>query len=91
MIFFCFIRMENNTNASKKNDKKRSYTRLEFSAQDQETIINFVKEHRILYDPKHEDYKNKFKRDQLWNKLGTSIEKTGKLNSLKRINSSLSG
>lgn len=56
---------------------KRVYTRLEFTREEEEQIISFVKLHPELYNLKHSDYKNKIKKDQLWNDLGITMNKKG--------------
>lgn len=54
--------------------QKRAYNKLSFSSEDEETIINFVKEHAELYDPKNKKFKNKGHKDKLWSDLAHSLE-----------------
>lgn len=56
---------------------KRNYNRLDFSKDQEEKIISFVKQHPELYNPKHSEYKNKIRRDQLWNDLAKTMDKIG--------------
>lgn len=55
---------------------KRTYNRLEFSEEEESQIINFVKQHEELFNPKHAMYKNKPRRDTLWNEIAQTIQKT---------------
>lgn len=57
---------------------KRSYTRLEFTKEEEEQIIDFVKQNPLLYDPRNPNYKNRTSRDKLWNDIATSLNKSGK-------------
>lgn len=75
---------ETKNTASNKAGSKRSYTRLEFTIEQEEQLIEFVKENPALYDPKDTQYKNKNFRDRLWNEFGNKIEKSGKF-SLRHI------
>lgn len=60
---------------------KRSYTRLDFSVEQEEKLIEFVKENPALYDPSNEHYKNRTYRDRLWTEFGITIGgKTGMCN-----------
>lgn len=54
--------------------QKRVYTKLSFSTEDEENIINFVKEHAELYDPKNKDFKNKGHKDKLWSDFANTLE-----------------
>lgn len=56
--------------------EKRHYTKLEFTAEEETQIIDFVKDNPVLYNPKNADYKNKVMKDQLWEDLGKRIKKT---------------
>lgn len=56
---------------------KRVYTRLDFTLDQEERVIDFVKLNPPLYDPKDAMYKNKMYRDRLWADLGSSLNKTG--------------
>lgn len=58
---------------------KRSYTRLEFSLEQEEQLIEFVKANSPLFNPKDPKYKNKMYRDRLWNEIGEKFEKPGKI------------
>lgn len=60
-----------------KSTAKRTYTRLEFDSEQEEKLIEYVKEHPVLYNPKDGKYKNKSYRDRLWDKFGTTINKSG--------------
>lgn len=57
--------------------EKRNYQKLDFTQDDETQIIDFVKQHSILFNPKDKDYKNKAKRDIVWNELGTLLDKSG--------------
>lgn len=56
---------------------KRTYTRLEFSLEQEEKLVDYVKVNPALYNPKEEHYKNKTYRDRLWEQFGETINKTG--------------
>lgn len=56
---------------------KRSYTRLEFSLQQEEQLIEFVKVNPPLYNPKDPQFKNKTYRECLWNQIGEKFDKPG--------------
>lgn len=56
---------------------KRNYNKLEFSDDDEMEIIDFVKQHPLLFNPKDREYKNRAMRDKLWNELGEKLSKTG--------------
>lgn len=58
---------------------KRTYTRLDFTLEDEEQLIDFVKSNPALYDPKSPHFKNKMYRDRLWLEFGNKIQKSGKL------------
>lgn len=58
---------------------KRTYTRLDFTLEQEEKLIEYVKTNPALYNPKEALYKNKTYRDRLWEDFGSSIEKTGKI------------
>lgn len=57
---------------------KRMYTRLDFSSEQEEQLIDFVKCNAALYNPKDELYKNKMYRNRLWLEFGNTIGKSGK-------------
>lgn len=61
----------------KQTTSKRTYTRLEFTLEQEEQLIEFVKANPVLYDPIDAQYKNRNYRDRLWNEFGTRIEKSG--------------
>lgn len=54
--------------------QKRVYTKLSFSLEEEEKIINFVKEHAELYDPKNKEFKNKGHKEKLWNDFAVTLE-----------------
>lgn len=58
---------------------KRTYTRLEFTLEEEEKLIDFVKSNSALYNPKDSNYKNKMYRDRQWEKIADDIGKTGGL------------
>lgn len=55
---------------------KRTYTRLEFSLEQEENLIDYVKLNPVLYNPKDSMYKNKMYRDRLWDELGEQLNKS---------------
>lgn len=57
--------------------EKRNYNKLEFSDDDDTQIIDFVKQHPLLYNPKDREYKNRTMREKLWNDLGEKFCKSG--------------
>lgn len=56
---------------------KRAYTRLEFTTDQEEILIDFMKSNPPLYNPKDALYKNKSYRDRLWDDIGHKLEKSG--------------
>lgn len=67
--------------ASNKTVTKRAYTRLDFSLEQEEKLVDHVKMNSALYNPKDEHYKNKTYRDRLWEKFGETIDKPGDFHS----------
>lgn len=59
---------------------KRQYVRLEFSSEDEEKLIEYVRENPVLYNVKHPKYKMKQYRDRLWNEFGDTVNKLGFIN-----------
>lgn len=47
-----------------------------FTAEEEEQLADFVRQHPQLYDPSHVDYKNKSIRQQFWMQIGTELNKT---------------
>ncbi|XP_055308526.1 uncharacterized protein LOC129572566 [Sitodiplosis mosellana] len=56
---------------------RKTYTKLDFSLEEEEQLIDFVKSNPPLYNPRDERFKNKMFRDRLWAKFGETIKKTG--------------
>lgn len=56
---------------------KRTYTRLDFSLENEEHLIDFVKQNPALFNPSNEHYKIKTYRDRLWEDFGATIDKSG--------------
>lgn len=56
---------------------KRAYTRLDFSVEQEEQLIEFIKDNPILYNPKDPGYKNRTYRDRLLAEFGSGINKSG--------------
>lgn len=56
---------------------KRVYTRLEFSLEHEEELIDFVKLNPALFNPKNPHYKNKMFRDRLWQDIADKLKKNG--------------
>lgn len=71
---------ENTSTPAIQTKKKREYRRIQFSSEDEEALIEFVKTNQELYDPKHELYKNRDRKTQLWQKIASDLNKTGKFN-----------
>lgn len=63
--------------ANEPTTSKRTYTRLDFNVEQEEQLIDFVKGHPALFDPKNDQYKNRSYRDQLWIQFGSTINKSG--------------
>lgn len=64
-------------NRTETTTTKRTYTRLDFSLDQEEELIDFVKINPALYNPKEPFYKNKMYRDRLWAEFGEKINKSG--------------
>lgn len=64
--------------APSKSANKRLYTRLDFNTEQEEQLIEFVRENQALYNPINSLYKNKNYRDHLWVEFGGKIGKSGK-------------
>lgn len=75
MSFSVFSRTDNKT--KNETETKRTYTRLDFSLEDEERLIEYVKSNHALYNPKDSNYKNKTYRDRLWDKFGQQINRNG--------------
>lgn len=56
---------------------KRAYTRLEFTLEEEEKLIDHVKSNPALYNPTDKNYKNKMYRDRIWTKFGDTLKKSG--------------
>lgn len=67
------------SSTTNKSQTKRSYNRLEFSLEQEEEIIEYVRANPPLYNPKEHLYKNKTYRDRMWNDFGAKIEKSGEI------------
>lgn len=63
--------LENSTKDSK-NDK-RTYTRLDFTTEHEEQLIEFVKANEALYNPSDSLYKNRNHRDHLWAEFAVGL------------------
>lgn len=61
------------------NGQKRAYHKLDFSLEEEESLIDFVKQNNVLYNPKHRDYKNKMFRDRIWEDIAATLKKTGNI------------
>ena len=71
MISFSAMEIEASTS-------KRNYTRLDFNLEQEEKLIEYVKDHPALFDPRDSQYKSRTYRDHLWAEFASSINKTGK-------------
>lgn len=58
--------------------ESKSYKKLTFSPQEEETLIDCVRDEPCLYDPKHDQYKNIQYRRRKWNYIGDRVGRTGK-------------
>lgn len=56
---------------------KRGYHRLDFSLEQEEKLIEFVRRNPALFNPKDVQFRNKTYRDRLWADFGSTINKTG--------------
>lgn len=68
------------------NIKKRAYNKLDFTQDEEEKIISFVKINPELYDPKNSNFKNKIHKEKLWNDLAITMDKTGRFQLRALIN-----
>lgn len=55
-------------------DKK---TKVKFTAEDEETLIDFVKSNEILYNAHHKKYRDSEAKNRLWLQLAQKIDKDG--------------
>lgn len=69
---------ESETSKESQTKSKRIYQRTNFSLEDEETLIEFVKGNAELYDPKHKLYANRIRKSQLWQDFASKLNKTGK-------------
>lgn len=53
---------------------KRNYTRLEFTQEEEEMLINHVKSNPGMFNPKDSQYKN---RARSFDRFGATIQKSG--------------
>lgn len=58
--------------------KRKTYTKLDFTLEEEEELIDFVKSNPELFNPQNEHFKNKMFRDRLWAQFGEKIDKKGK-------------
>lgn len=56
---------------------KRVYNKIDFSLEDEEALIDFVKLNEPLINPQHDLYKNRIHRDRLWLDIGNELGKSG--------------
>lgn len=57
------------------DEKKAEFN---FTSQQREQLIDFVKSNEALYKVSHPEYKNTEKKDRLWLEIGTLLNKKGK-------------
>jgi len=57
--------------------RKRIYTKIDFSLEDEEALIDFVKLNESLFNPQNDLYKNRNHRDRLWQEIAQQLGKTG--------------
>lgn len=55
----------------------KKYTKSSFSSEEEEALIDFVREEPCLFNPKHEQYKNFQYRKRKWIFIGSQLNKTG--------------
>lgn len=60
------------------NGTKKTYTRNVFTLEDEETLIDFVRERACLYNPRDKLYKNITARANCWKEIGEILRKTRK-------------
>lgn len=51
-----------------------------WSSEDDEILIDFVRVHEILYNVKHKDYRQTQMKQKLWCEVGEILNKTGMYN-----------
>lgn len=63
----------------KKNisQKKRKYKKIELTEEEEETLIDLIKNNEELYNVRHEKYKNKHHKDRLWLEIAENMNKPG--------------
>lgn len=71
---FFFIGMDKEAAAP-----KRVYNRLDFTIEQEEQLIEFVRTHPAIFNPKDSSYKNKGHRDRLFADFGQQISQLGKV------------
>lgn len=71
------ILIVNSMENASQSSSKRTSNRLDFTLDQEEELIDFVKLNPALYNPKNAHYKNKMYKDRQWLELGTKINKTG--------------
>lgn len=74
-VIFIFYSMQKPSDAA----TKRTYVRLDFTQEQEEQLIDFVKTNPVMYNPRDANYKNKMYRDRLWAEFGEKIDKSGNL------------
>lgn len=72
-------------NSAAGKSSKRTYTKIDFTLEKEESLINFVKENEPLFNPRHELYRNRIHRDNLWLEISLVLEKSGELVLLLRL------
>lgn len=57
---------------------KKIYNRNVFTTEEEEILIDFVREHNFLYNPKEKLYKNITARSVCWKEIGGILKKNRK-------------
>lgn len=60
----------------RKKAKKGNYRRIECSPEDEEKLIELVKDKPLLYSPSNADYKDRILRGKAWDEIGKILSKS---------------
>lgn len=53
-------------------------TKVKFTDEEEETIINFVKLNEVLYNAKHKNFRDAEQKNRLWLRLASELNRDGR-------------
>lgn len=52
-------------------------TKIKFTAEDEEKIIDFVRKHEILYNKRHKEFRDSGRKQSLWLQIAEQLDIKG--------------